>query len=54
MPELGSKNKRDLLDALALLEKAEETKKEIYYDDKQDNGIWGKFLDFVNPFKCGK
>jgi hypothetical protein len=44
------KNKRDLLRALEMLEKANETKAEIYVDEKPEKGFWS----YLNPFKCGK
>jgi hypothetical protein len=37
-----------------MLEKANETKSEIYVDETQQLGFWGKVGAFLNPFKCGK
>jgi hypothetical protein len=45
------KSKRDLLRALEMLEKANETKGEIYYDETQEVGFFGRML---RHFKCGK
>jgi hypothetical protein len=52
-PESVSYGRKDFCNAIHLLEKAEETKKEIFYDDKNETGIFGKLLNLVNPFKCG-
>jgi hypothetical protein len=44
------KSKKDLLRALDMLEKANETRSEIHYEERQESGFWSRLL---NPFKCG-
>jgi hypothetical protein len=42
------------LKAIELLEKANETKQLIHYEEPKEGGFWGRFVNYLNPFKCGK
>ncbi len=44
---------KNLLSAIELLEKAQENKKEIDKENKEDKSFWQKVGTFMNPFKCG-
>ncbi len=37
-----------------MLEKANETRKLIHYEEPKERGIWNKMVNYLNPFKCGK
>jgi hypothetical protein len=54
LDDTAGRSKKDLLKALEMLEKANESKKELFYDERQETGFWGKFSSLLNPFKCGK
>jgi Tfp pilus assembly protein PilV len=44
---------KNLLSAIELLEKAQENKKEIDKENKENKSFWHKMGNFLNPFKCG-
>jgi hypothetical protein len=44
---------KNLLSAIDLLEKAQENKKEIDKENKEDKTMWQRLGNFLNPFKCG-
>jgi hypothetical protein len=40
--------------AIDILEKAQQSKHEIQRKDPEEGKTgWNKFMDFMNPFKCG-
>ena len=44
---------KNLLSAIDLLEKAQENKKEIDKENREDKTMWQRLGNFLNPFKCG-
>ena len=43
----------DFHHAMELLEQANQSKNQIPKEEEKENSGWSKFVNFINPFKCG-
>ena len=51
--EKADNSQVDFHQALELLEQANQSKNQIPKEEDKDASGWSKFVNFMNPFKCG-